>query len=249
MSSFTLNLQNLSLTYQNTLLFDDMNLTLHEGKWTCLLGPSGVGKSSLLRMIAHLHTVETRIKGKIFCSNEMPVEQQIAYMGQSDLLMPWLNVLDNVLISTRLCNKPHKNLKEKAIELLSQLGLKDFLYHYPETLSGGMRQRAALARTLLQDKPIILMDEPFSALDTITRLRLQTLTATLLRHRTVLWVTHDPLEALRLADDIYILSGRPAVLSESISLNSPTPREADNPELLLREAKLFKALIKADETT
>jgi putative hydroxymethylpyrimidine transport system ATP-binding protein len=244
------------LAFQDRALFDNLNLTLQGGKWTCLLGPSGVGKSTLLRMIAGLITPEiatqekTVITANITCDNNLPLSKQIAYMAQTDLLLPWLTVLQNVLLGARLRQEGGQQeacLTEKAKELLRIAGLEKALALFPRQLSGGMRQRVALVRTMIEDKSIVLMDEPFSALDTITRYKLQTLAADLLKDRTVLFITHDPLEALRLADEIFIMSGFPAQLHAPLELNTPTPRDPAEPRLLVLQAELLHELTRSYE--
>lgn len=238
-------IRNASCVYENSVLFSNLDLTLTAEKWTCLLGPSGVGKTSLLRCIAGL----TIAQGKIYADNNQSLSQQIAYMAQTDLLMPWLSALDNALLSATLSNTLSADMIARARDLFHQVGLKNNEKKFPSQLSGGMRQRVALVRTLLQDKPIILMDEPFSCVDAITRFQLQTLAAQLLKNRTILLVTHDPLEALRLADEIYIMSGQPATLNNVLTLSSPTPRDPASPDVLTHQATLFHALTKAKEQT
>ena len=239
-------IENASLSYENVILFERLNMRLPAGKWTCLLGPSGVGKTTLLRMIAGLMNNSHEVfKGNITCDNLFPLNQQIAYHAQQDSLLPWLNSLDNTLLGNRLRGEHSAKILTHAHELFRLVGLTDAMKKYPRQLSGGMRQRVALIRTLLENKPIILMDEPFSALDTITRFELQTLSAELLKDHTVLWVTHDPMEALRLADDIYILAGKPAALKKAISLNTPAPRNPGDIELMTYQTTLFKELTKA----
>lgn len=221
------------LIYQQQIIFEDLHFTLPLKKITCLLGPSGVGKSSLLRVITGLENTKN----------------QIAYLAQTDLLLPWFNVLDNVLIGARLRGEVTPQLTQRAKELLARVGLNSAEKKYPQQLSGGMRQRAALVRTLLEDRPIVLMDEPFSAVDAITRYQLQALTAELLRERTVLFVTHDPLEALRLAENIYILAGKPATLTLAATLDTSTPRDLNDPELIRLQGKLFTELTHAKESS
>lgn len=245
----TVYIENVYLAYNNKPLFKNLSLKLESGKLTCLLGPSGVGKTTLLRLIANLVTDNTQFHGDIHCDNTLPTQQQISYMAQTDLLMPWLTALDNALVSFRLKGKITKENILKAKELLIKVGLKDALNKYPHELSGGMRQRVALVRTLLQNKPIVLMDEPFSGLDAITRFQIQALTAELLKNYTVLLITHDPIEAVRLADEIYILSGHPAVLSPPMRLITPKPRDPGDPEFIANQANLFHSLTQAKESS
>lgn len=245
----TVTLTQASLHYEGHLLFQNLQLTLPGGQWTVLLGPSGVGKSSLLRLIAGLNT-DAHIALPITTSDGLSLEGRLAYMPQQDLLMPWLSVLENVLIGAKLrANKHKKLLTERALALLNQVGLENVTHKNPSELSGGMRQRVALARTLFEDRPVVLMDEPFSALDVITRLQLQELAAQLLVKRTVLLVTHDPLEALRLGDNIYVMAGRPAVLGTALHPAGDKPRALTDPDLLQLQGQLLLELEHAKENT
>ena len=237
-------IQQLHATYGRHVLFDNLNITFESNRCSCLLGKSGVGKSTLLKLIAGLIPSQ---QGRIHCDNNQSLSQQIAYMAQTDLLLPWYSVLDNVLISTRLRGKISSDARHAAKTLLEKVGLTHASHKFPYQLSGGMRQRAALVRTLLTDKPILLMDEPFSSVDAITRFQLQTLLSEFLKNRTTLLVTHDPLEALRLADDIYILKGEPAKLHKIITLTSPAPREFSNSEILQQQENLFHLLSVTEE--
>jgi putative hydroxymethylpyrimidine transport system ATP-binding protein len=228
------------LIYQDKLIFDDLNLSLSENQWTCILGPSGVGKTSLLRLIASLP-----VGGQATAVCDI-ASDNISYMAQTDLLLPWLDVLDNMLIGCKLRNERISPIKKsEAITLLEQLGLSKLKYKKPHQLSGGERQRAALARTLFEHKPIILMDEPFSALDAITKWKLQALSAQHLKHKTVLLVTHDPLEALRLGHQIYVLAGNPAILGNPIKLDSLTPRNIQDADVQQAYTELMDKLEKA----
>ena len=238
------------LAFRQIVLFKNLNLTLRAGKWTCLLGRSGIGKSTLLRLIAKLPTPDSVVKADISADSGVPLAMQIAYMSQTDMLLPWLTVIENILLFTKLKSFNAAQIKlftEKAKKYLAETGLADIENYYPDKLSGGMRQRVALIRTVIQDKPVILMDEPFSALDTSTRFHLQNLAAQWLRQRTVFFVTHDPLEALRLADDIYIMSGLPAQFSTPLCLTSPTTRDPASPELIRMQAQLLQELVNAHE--
>ncbi len=244
----SLHIRNLTLRYGENTLFNNLSFTLEASKCSCLLGPSGVGKSTLLRFIAGLTTgCQQNADMQIHASDHLPINNRIAYMAQTDLLMPWLSVLDNVLIGYRLRGelRKDKHHRLRAIELLGAVGLQDSLEKKPEELSGGMRQRAALARTLLENKPIVLMDEPFSALDAITKLHLQELAAELLQNKTVLLITHDPLEALRLGHYVYVMSGQPATLGQPITPQGEPARNLTDSAILTLQGELLLQLEQA----
>ncbi len=236
-------ISNATLTYAGRAQFDGLDMALEGGRWTCLLGPTGVGKTSLLRLFAGLVSPDTG--PGVTCGDGGSIAGRVAYMAQQDLLMPWLTAIENVVIGSRL--RGERPAYERARDLLASVGLADRAGDYPRALSGGMRQRTALIRSLMEDRPIVLMDEPFSALDAITRLRLQSLAAELLRGRTVLLVTHDPLEALRLGDRIHVMAGRPARLDRALTPAGATPRDPADPALLALQAELLNRLAAADE--
>jgi len=241
-----LHIANARLAYAETLLFDNLSADIAAGQWTCILGPSGVGKSTLLRMIAGLG--QTDPATDISASDGSPLDQRIAWMAQQDLLLPWLSVSQNVALGNSLRGQPAN--PARVASLLSDVGLDSRPEALPAALSGGQRQRVALARTLMEDRQVVLMDEPFSAVDAITRARLQELAARLLRGRTVLQVTHDPLEALRLGHNIHVMAGRPAQLGAAIRPPGDTPRDAT--DLALRDlhlALLAQLSAAADETS
>lgn len=225
------------LAYGGRALFDGLDLDLVGGEITGLLGPSGVGKSSLLRMIARL---EPDGAAAVRTDDGAPLTGQVALMEQADQLLPWLSVIDNVLLGARL--RGERPDRARAQALLDRVGLGTRAKDRPAALSGGMRQRAALARTLMEDRPIVLMDEPFSALDALTRLRLQELAAELLAGRTVLVVTHDPMEALRLAHRVFIMRGEPARLALAAEPPGLPPRPADDTDLARQYGELLRRL-------
>jgi putative hydroxymethylpyrimidine transport system ATP-binding protein len=233
--------QEASLAYQGVPLFDRLSFALPGGRITCLLGPSGVGKSSLLRLIAGLAQGAT---GEVHDGQGGALHGRLAYMAQQDLLLPWLTTLDNVLIGYRLRGgRIGAALRDRAHHLLQRVGLGGYAMHRPAVLSGGMRQRAALARTLMEDRPVVLMDEPFSGLDALTRYELQALAADLLEGRTVLLVTHDPLEALRISHRMLVLTGRPATLDAKVQPpDTAVPRQANDSDLLELQAQLLTRL-------
>ena len=232
------------LVYQDVVIFDQLNFCIKANKTTCILGPSGVGKTSLLRMLTGLeaHAADISVKDNI------TIKHQVAYMGQNDALLPWLSVLQNTLFGYKLRGNLEKTHIEKATKLLQQVGLGDVILAKPKQLSGGMRQRVALVRTVLEDKPIILLDEPFASLDVISKIKLQALLANLLQNRTICLVTHDPMEALRLGHFVYVMRGRPAHFDELIEPKGLPPRAITDTSILELEAKLLQQLTQAQES-
>lgn len=192
-----------SYSFDDVALFDGVELEIAAGQWTCLLGASGVGKSTILRLILGLET-GGEFLGEIVASDGLDLVGRVSYMAQSDLLLPWLNVVDNVVLGARLRREDVDMVR--AERLIERIGLGAHWAKFPGELSGGMRQRVALGRTLMEERPIMLLDEPFSALDASTRADMQELTFEMLMEKTVLLVTHDPAEAARLGHKIVVLS-------------------------------------------
>ena len=218
---FGLALRGLSVAYGAHTILRDLSLDVPAGSTTCLLGPSGIGKSTLLRRVAGLIDGP----GTVQATDGLPLAGRVALMGQGDGLLPWLNALDNVLLGSRL--RGERADRDRGLAMLARVGLADAAASRPATLSGGMRQRVALARTLMEDCPLVLMDEPFSAVDALTRLRLQDLAAEMLAGRTVLMVTHDPWEAIRISHAITVMTGDPATISLTLEPDGRTPRAID----------------------
>lgn len=232
--------EEITLAFNGKTLFDRFSAVMPGGRCTCLLGPSGCGKSTMLGLVSG--NSRLKFSGRIHLAPESPVHA-IGWMAQSDLLLPWLTVLDNVLLGAKLRSEVNRPLRKKAKGLLHEAGLAGKGSMLPSELSGGMRQRVALLRTLMEERPVILMDEPFSALDALTRMKLQNLAARMTRGKTVLMVTHDPLEALRLADRIIVLHDLPVRTASVIDLHGTTPRDAEDPELQEQYPKLLRQLL------
>lgn len=202
-----------------------LDFIVDDGEFIALLGPSGCGKSTLFNIIAGLIPPES---GAMFLNGEYVDSNTDAfgYMQQKDLLLPWRTVLKNVLIGPEIRKDTEEFVRSKALSLLSQLGLQGFENSYPSQLSGGMRQRVALVRTLLCNKEFLLLDEPFGALDAMTRSVMHTILMDMWNKnkQTVLLITHDVEEALSLADRIIVLTARPASIKSEINVNLKRPR-------------------------
>lgn len=218
-------------------LFTDLTLRVRPGRWTCLLGPSGIGKSTLLRLMAGLETGGT-FSGTIAADDGQPLHGRLAYMGQTDLIAPWLDVIGAVAQGARLRGEVPDH--ERARAMIERVGLTDHATKRRAELSGGMRQRVALARTLMEDRPVALLDEPFSALDSRTRAEMQELAFEVLDQRTVLLVTHDPAEAARLGHHIVLMTE--SGLVDMPSPPTPPARAVDDAETLRAQAGLYRAL-------
>ncbi len=218
-------------------LFAPLTLSLAAGQWTCLLGGSGVGKTTVLRLIAGLETGADFI-GSITANDAQPVADRVAYMAQDDLLLPWATVAQNVSLGARLRGETVN--QDRRERLIRRMRLQDHMSRKPSELSGGQRQRVALARTLMEDRPIVLLDEPFSALDARTRADMQDLAAEALQGRTVLLVTHDPAEAARLGQSIVVMTQ--AGLTSCQPPHAPAPRKVDDLETLETQGELLRML-------
>ncbi len=242
-----LEVKNLTQTFdqKNTALrvLDGLNLSVDDGQFVALLGPSGCGKSTLFNIISGLLAPDT---GEIYLDGEHIHGNtgDFAYMQQKDLLLPWRTVLRNVLIGPEIHNEPLDTATVEAYQRLAQLGLGGFENSYPMQLSGGMRQRVALVRTLLFRKEILLLDEPFGALDAMTRTVMQSILLDIWAEdkQTVLLITHDVEEALLLSDKIYVLTARPAMQKAEVAVPLPRPRNITDVSLIRLKKELLALL-------
>ena len=203
----------------------DVTLAVREGEFLSLLGPSGCGKSTLLRCMAGLDrptTGEIALRG----SRLDGPPRGLGMVFQKDVLLDWRSVLDNVLLSAELEGLSGPAMRERALGLLERFGLKEFIGRRPWELSGGMRQRAAICRALLCEPALLLMDEPFGALDAMTRddLNLELSRIQQLGQRTVVFVTHSITEAVYLSDRVAVMSARPGRIAEVFEIDLPRPR-------------------------
>ena len=214
-------------SYGNLVVLGGVSFSLAGGEILTLLGPSGCGKSTLMHLIAGLEKPDA---GEIQVAGVRVDGDpgRVGYMHQKDLLLPWKRVLENVIVPLRLRGVPRREAEYQARPLFAPFGLEGFENYYPSQLSGGMRQRAALMRTYLYKRDIMLLDEPFGALDAITRERLQEWLLGLISslNTTILMVTHDIDEAILMADRVLVMSEKPAsiIAEESVPLSRPRDR-------------------------
>jgi NitT/TauT family transport system ATP-binding protein len=228
--------QGLSMTYRSergapVQALSDVSLHAGEGEVLAVVGPSGCGKTTLLELLCALRQPDA---GAIECA-------PAALMPQRDLLLPWLSALDNAALALRIAHIPRARARERASELFAELGLEGFERARPYELSGGMRQRVAFVRTLLSGKEVLCLDEPFGALDAITRAEMQVWLSEALRQepRTVVLVTHDVEEAVVLADRVAVLSPRPGRVTAELEVSLTRPRSRTDPAVVaLREQAL-----------
>jgi ABC-type nitrate/sulfonate/bicarbonate transport system ATPase subunit len=225
-----------------------INLAAAPGEFISVLGPSGCGKSTLFNLVVGLLQPDAgtiRIDGVSITDNTGTGNTgAFAYMQQKDLLLPWRTVLGNVLLGPEIEGRPRAEARGEAMQLLDQLGLKGFESSYPAQLSGGMRQRAALVRTLLLKKDILLLDEPFGALDAMTRSVMQSILLDIWQQwrQTILLITHDVDEALLFSNRIYVLTARPATVKEEVAVPLPRPRAITDMALIQLKSRLLATL-------
>jgi len=203
-----------------------ISMTINKGEFVSIIGPSGCGKSTLFNLISGL---EIPTKGDILLDGKSILNQKghVSYMPQKDHLLPWRTIIDNVIIGMEIRGISKKEARKKAEAYMSIFGLESFMHEYPSSLSGGMKQRAALFRTILLENDVLLLDEPFGALDEITRMQMQNWLLGIwkqLKH-TILFVTHSIDEAVYLSDRIYVFSHRPATIKHVLDVQLPRERD------------------------
>ncbi|MED3574560.1 ABC transporter ATP-binding protein [Cytobacillus praedii] len=225
-----LTIENVSKRFGDNEVIQGLCLDVKAGEFVSILGPSGSGKSTIFNLVGGLLTPD---EGKIQLQNKSIIGKSgsISYMPQTPSLLPWRTILQNVLLGQELQGEINR---EKAIEMIEKAGLNEFMYSYPHELSGGMKQRVAFIRALLSPQPIILLDEPFSALDELTRIDMQKWLLDIWdSHKpTILFVTHNIEEALFLSDRIFVLSHRPSHVISELKVPFSRPRKE---ELLLKD--------------
>ena len=224
----------------------DVDLNVCAGEFVALIGPSGCGKSTLLRLVAGLDTPSSGVIE--VGQTDDDADRCVAYMPQRDLLFPWRSLLENATIGAELAGKDKREIRQQAIELLPEFGLEGFGDAFPQTLSGGMRQRAALLRTVLLNRRTLLLDEPFGALDALTRASMQEwLLGVLNRHSVaVMFVTHDVEEAIWLSDRVYVMTSRPGTIKLEVEIRLSRPRNhavRSEPEFAKMKSRILHALI------
>jgi len=219
-----------------TKALDQISFSIEEGEFISLLGPSGCGKSTILSIIAG---IIKQSEGNVFLKDRKINDSKLAigYMLQQDYLFPWRTIIDNVLLGPQINKVNTELMKTKGLELLAEVGLSDVAENYPDSLSGGMRQRAALIRTLITDPEILLLDEPFSALDFLTKLKLEDLVSELLKtyRKTAVLVTHDIGEAISMSDRIFLMDANPGTIAKVFEV--PVELRHETPFLVRRHPK------------
>ena len=238
-----LNVSRLDKHFDDLWILKDFDLRVPRENFTVLIGPSGCGKSTLFDVLTG---VTPKNGGTISWLGE-PLEhlgRDSAYMQQKDLLLPWFTLLDNALLPARISGEDMQAAKARALKLFQRLGLEGFESYLPQKISGGMRQRCALVRTLMFEHELVLLDEPLSALDAITRRSLQSLLLLLQSefNKSILMITHDIEEALLLADEVLVLSRSPMKVLEHFTLTRPKPRQLNDSQLLDIKAHVLDRL-------
>jgi ABC-type nitrate/sulfonate/bicarbonate transport system ATPase subunit len=239
-----LSLDNVTRRYGAVAALDGVSLRLRPGETMAVVGPSGCGKSTLLELVAGLQEPDGGAVSVLGATAAAERRSACAYMPQRDLLLPWRDALGNAALALECQGVRRAEARRRAAPLFERFGLADFERTRPAGLSGGMRQRVAFLRTLLPGRPVLLLDEPFGALDSITRTSMQEwLAGALAREpRTVLFVTHDVEEAIFLADRVVVLSPRPGRVVAEVDVDLPRPRETTDAAFVELRRETLEAL-------
>ena len=210
-------LKNISKSFDSMEILKDINIEVNEGELVSILGPSGSGKSTIFNILTNI------IKSD---RGEVNINGNISYMYQKDMMVPWKKVIDNIGMPLIFKGKSKKEAREEVKKHIEEFGLSGFEYKYPSQLSGGMKQRANFLKTYLTSNDIMLLDEPFGALDSMTRRKMQNwlLDLTKEMNSTILFITHDIEEAIFLSNKIYVISEKPAIIKGEIKVNLPKDR-------------------------
>ncbi|MFM9923383.1 ABC transporter ATP-binding protein [Variovorax sp. H27-G14] len=239
-----------------TVAVSGVNLRIAKSEFVTLVGPSGCGKSTLFNMIAGLLPPDD--DGALLFGGAPQRDGQllgkVSFMPQRDLLFPWRTVLDNAILALEVEGVPRKEARERARGMLPEFGLAGFANHYPHQLSGGMRQRVALMRTFLFERDLMLLDEPFGALDALTRTRMQhwLLELWAKHRRTVLFITHDIDEAILLGDKVLVMTARPGTVKSETVIDLPRPRDPSvvlTPEFIGLKQRLLAEIEEESQKT
>ncbi len=227
-SNEKLRVENIKKTFGSMNIINDVSFYARENEFISLLGPSGSGKSTIFNIISgllHQDAGEIIIDGEECCGRF----KKVSYMHQKDLLLPWKNIVDNTALPLVIKGKSKKDARAKVLSYFKTFGLEGFEYKYPFQLSGGMKQRAALLRTYMYSSDIMLLDEPFGALDAITRTKMHYWLIDVIKElkATIIFITHDIEEAIFLSDRIYVLSDKPATIKKEIIVDLPKNRTKD----------------------
>ncbi len=238
--------QNISKSFGKKQVLSDVNITLNKGEIVSLLGVSGAGKTTLFNILSGIYKADT---GNVYLNGEDITGKpgKVSYMLQKDLLFPYRKVIDNVCLPLIINGAKKKEAREKALPLFKVFDIEGTEFKYPDQLSGGMRQRAALLRTYLSSNGVALLDEPFSALDTITRTKIHKWYLDVMGQidLSTVFITHDIDEAIILSDRIYILSGTPGTIANEIVIDEKKPRRDDfnlTDEFLAYKRKIVQLL-------
>jgi ABC-type nitrate/sulfonate/bicarbonate transport system ATPase subunit len=244
-----LQLVDVARSFGKVQALDKVNLAIAEGEFVTLIGPSGCGKSTLFNILAGL--LEPDAGGRLLLDGTAVAGSRllgkVAFMPQRDLLLPWRTVLDNAILATEIEGRPKREARDAARAMAADFGLRGFEDHYPQQLSGGMRQRVALMRTFLFDRDMMLLDEPFGALDALTRALMQRWLLDLWSRyrRTILFITHDIDESIFLGDRVLVMSARPGRITLERRIDLPRPRSPallTSPEFMAIKRELLEAV-------